>query len=502
MPPKSKAAHPLPAKHPVGKAAHPRPAQQPETKINISGTDNAVAAGPRSFAASIKVFIQGNWKPTAVVLAVVAVLLGVILWYVVPRQAGKFTRQFGVAVAEFAVQDENGRVSRSQKGRDVSDTIASNLDVNFKANQLDKITTYEIWGPERTGLIQSEADARKFATSRNATIVVYGFIKQDNGDSKFSPKFFVNPDKFKDAAEITGQHELGSEVQVRLNAANPVLSSASLQARVDGLSMLTIGLVYYSVDQFDQAINYFHLADNPRWIGSGKDALYLLTGNAYIRQESKTQDFSSLPTAEYYYQNAAKQAKTSGIEYGRAMIGKANTQKNCDATGLDEASGWLDQAAALKDQPASANIETKVHFYRGQIALIRYDCKLPGGDWAPAAEQEFNWVVQRYEADPASDESRSIKGFASAAYAHLGWLAYYWHRDAQATINSLNKAIPLASPAEKADDYSLLGDVYGVLGQKDQARAAYQQALELAIDNGDQARVDHFKQKLASLSEP
>jgi tetratricopeptide (TPR) repeat protein len=191
------------------------------------------------------------------------------------------------------------------------------------------------------------------------------------------------------------------------------------------------------------------------------------------------------------------------------MIGKANvlylqaiTQADCDVTGLDEAAGWLDQAMGLEGQPDSANIETKVHFYRGQIALIRYDCKLPGEDWAQAAEQEFNWVVQHYEKDPASADSTGIRDFASAAYARLGYLAYDWHQDAQTTITFLNKAIPLASPAIKADDYSLLGDVYAVLGQKDQARTAYQQALDLAIDNSDQARIDHFKQKLASLSGP
>jgi tetratricopeptide (TPR) repeat protein len=491
------------------RAGRPRPAERPETDIRVDGHDNAIANGLRAIAIRLSVTFQGNWKPFAVILAIVAVLLGIILWFVVPRQAGKFTKQFGVAVAEFGVQDENGKISRSLDGTKVGETIAGNIEVNFKSIQLEKVTTYEIWKPDQTGLILNEADARKFASSSGATIVVYGLIKQANGDSKFSPQFYVNPDQFKDAAEITGQHELGSEVQVRLNAANPVLSSAGLQARVDGLSMLTIALVYYSVDQFDQAIHYFQLADNPRWVGSGKDALYLLTGNAYIRQESKSQDFSSLPTAEFYYQKAVDEASGSGAEYGRAMIGEANvlylsaiTQASCEAVRLDKASGMLDQALALKDQPDSANIETKVHFYRGQIALIRYDCRLPGGDWAQAAEGEFNWVIQYYEKDPASGESAGIRDFVSAAYARLGYLAYDWHQDAQATITFLNKAIPLASPAIKADDYSLLGDVYAAIGQKDQARAAYQQALELAVDNGDQARVDHFKQKLASLSGP
>jgi tetratricopeptide (TPR) repeat protein len=491
---------PAKRKKPVPRVEEPAP----EAKVNLRGDNNAVAVGPKSFAANIKVIFQGNWKPFAAVLFGVGVLLAVILWFVIPKQSDHFTRQFGVAVAEFIVQDENGNPIRGKEGFDLAQSIAGQLDANFSEIRLNTVTTYEIWGPDRTHVIESEEEAREFALSKDAKIVVYGRVKVSNGISFFSPRFFVNQAAFKDAEEITGQHDLGKDVQGKLDADLILVESPGVQARVDGLSMLTIGLVYYSVDQYDKALVYFQKADNPDWVGSGKETVYLLIGNTYIRKASKTKDFSTLPDAEKYYLDALD----INPNYGRAMIGEANVlylrayvQDNCDRAGLEAASALLEEALSLTDQSASANIETKVHFYRGQIALMRYDCQLPGGNWASTAEDEFSWVTARYEADPESEVSQSIQSFASHAYARLSYLAYYDHSDIVSAIAYIQKAIPIAPMIYQADYLSQLGDMYVVTGEKDKAVESYQKAIAIARSYDAQS-VPKYQRKLDAVSGP
>lgn len=477
-------------------------------KINIenSGMRSAIAAGRRAVAAVFNINIRDfKWQPVVIILTIVGAFLAAILWFVIPRMPDKFSKQFNIAVSEFVVQDENGKTIHSPAGFDLADTITNQIEANFNDLRLNTVITYEIWGPDKTKVIHTEDEAREFANSTGATIIIYGWIKQSNGLSFFSPQFYVNHTAFKEAEEITGQHELGQNVQGRTNEGMLLIENPGVQARVNGMSMLTIGLVYYSVDRFDEAFSFFEKANNPDWVGSGKEVVYLLLGNTYIREASQTKDFSNLPTAEQYYQLALD----VNPNYGRAMIGEANvlylrayTQEDCNSSGLDAASAELDQAFTLQGQPVSANIEPKVHFYRGQIALIRYDCQLPGDDWVTAAEQEFKWVVDRYETDPESDESLSIQFFVSLAYARLGYLAYNLHNNANTAITYMQKAIALTSPVNKADYTSILGDIYVAIGQNDKAQEAYQQAIAIAIGNGDPTKAAKVQEKIDSLTGP
>jgi tetratricopeptide (TPR) repeat protein len=483
----------------------PEPESQPDVQLDLQGNDNAVAVGPRSFAANVKLIFQGNWKPFAAVLTGVGILLAVILYFVVPKQACNFDKEFTVAVAQLVVRNEAGETISDPAGARLAEAIASDIDSLFKEMHLETVTTYEICTPKQIGLIQSEQEAREFAALHGVTILVYGHVNKFNGEYFVSPHFYVNTTTFKDAQDITGDHEIGKNVPGRLDADMVLAGSPGVQARVDGLSMLTIGLVYYSVDEYDKALEYFQKADQPKWVGSGKETVHLLVGNVYIRAASETKEFEPLLSlAEEAYQSALEINK----DYGRALVGMANvdylrayTQNDCDPAGLEDASRLLDEALALTDQPASANLETKVHFYRGQIAIIRDYCKIAGSDWRAAAEQEFTWVSERYETDPESDASKSIEYFASHAYARLGYLAYL-RNDANAAIAFTQKAIPIAPAKDKADYLSLLGDYYVVVGQKDQASEAYQQALAIAIGNGDAAKAEKFQKKLDDVQGP
>lgn len=481
-----------------------KPNPEPDVKVDLHGSENAVAVGPRSFAASIKVIFQGNWKPFAAVLAGVLVTLFIILYFVIPKQNCDFDKEFTVTVAEFVVIDESGKAIRSDNGLKLAESIASQIGALFKEMHLDTVMSNNVCGPMQVGKIQTEEEAREYALSNGVTIVIYGQVKEIDGSSFVSPRFFVNHAAFKEADEIAGQHELG-DVRGKLDESIILAENPGLQARIDGLSRLTIGLVYYSVDNYDKALEYFQKADDPKWAGSGKETVHLLIGNVYIREASENKDFESLlPLADAAYQKALE----INSNYGRAMIGEANvlylralTQDNCDPAGLEAASALIDKSLTLTDQPESANIETKAHFYRGQIAIIRDYCEIPGDDWRVVAEREFTWVIERYAANPESDTSKSIEFFASHAYARLGYLAYL-RSDLDAAIAFTEKSIPIAPPKDKADYYSLLGDYLVVAGENDKAVEAYQQAITFAVGNGDTNKAEKFQNKLDSVPGP
>ena len=275
----------------------PQPDPQPETRINLQGDDNAVAVGPKSFAANIKLVFQGNWKPFAAVLFVVAVLLGTILWNVIPHAAKSMTGQFNVAVAEFLVQDANGKSIRSEDGSLLAAYIVGQIDTQFTEIELKKTIPYEIWGPKETGNITGNTTeerslaAAALAEKIHAHVLIYGVIISDGNKSRFMPEFYVNHASFQDASEITGEHEIGSQVRLDLpfgDSIQPIENNA-LAGRVNAMDLITIGLAYYSVDDYENAARYLErAAADERWLEtSGKEVAYLLIGNAYIRWTSQ-----------------------------------------------------------------------------------------------------------------------------------------------------------------------------------------------------------------------
>lgn len=486
-----------------------------ETNLNIEGSDNAVATGPKSFAASIKIIFQGNWRPFAIILILVAFLLSLILWYVIPKSEQIMNGLYNVAVAEFQVRDSQGNIIASHDGVTLADYVSQQINTQFADIELQKIVSYEVWSPKQTGIIKGDTvelravSAAKRAEKIHAHILIYGVIIADGANSKFLPEFYVNNTNFQDASEITGEHDIGSQLRISLpfNKSIQPIQNPALAGRVNALNLISLGLAYYSIDDFENALQYFQkAAAEPRWIGDGKEVAYLLVGNAYVRQDSKTQEFSDLTLAAEAYQNAWE----NNNNYGRARIGQANIfyleasqdKNNCDPSGLDQASNLLDQALDLKDQPPSANIETKVHFYRGQIALIRDACHIEGEDWLTAAQQEFDWVVNQYESRKQNNtDFEGVKPLASHAYARLGVIAYK-HNEIDQAVNRLNQSIKIASPYYQGYYTALIGDIYFAEGQKQKAIEAYTNAIAIAQQYADGKSMKSYQEKLQKVESP
>jgi tetratricopeptide (TPR) repeat protein len=481
-------------------------------EIQNYGNQSANAAGNRAWAWVVNITGEIKWQPVVIVLALVGAVLGVILYYVVPRTASEMTGLFNVAVAEFPVQGPDGARVNTRDGRTMADYLRQQIETQFAAIQLDKIVSYQVWGPEQTGIIQGKTKEDRAAAAEararriHAHVLIYGLIVSDGSNSHFMPEFYINHGSFADANEITGENDLGSRLRISLPLSDSIqaIENPALAGRVNALDLITIGLAYYSVDRFEQALTYFEqAAGEDRWVDGGKEVVYLLIGNSYIRQDSQTQDFSDLASAGENY----RQALQENPGYSRAMIGQANVlyltasqdKNNCDLAGLDQASELLKQAESAADRPPGANIDTKVQFYRGQIAIIRAACHQAGEDWLAVAQDQFSQVTSQYETrKQKGEDSVEIESLAAHAYARLGYIAYK-RQDPAAAIAWIDKAVPIASPYYQALYTSLAGDIYESAHQTEQARQAYRDAIEIAATNGDGTSVKEYKAKLQKI---
>ena len=491
----------------------PVPPTGDNIELKNQGERNANAAGRNAWAWVLNIDIRDlKWQPVVIVLAIVGTLLGAILWFVIPKTSSIMTGQFNIAVAEFLVQDAQGNPINGNDGKLLAEYVRQQIDTQFAEIELIKTVPYQVWGPNETGIIKGNTpEARSVAAETlakkiHAYIVIYGVMISDGAKSKFMPAFYINHASFTDASEITGEHEIGSQLRIVLPFSDSVqaIENPALAGRVNALDFVTIGLAYYSVDDFENALSYFEkAASEERWVGGGKEVVYLLIGNAYVRQVSKIHEFTDLPLATQNYQAALD----NNVNYGRAMIGEANVlylkasldKNNCDSSGLDQASDLLDRALALKDQPSSANIETKVHFYRGQIGIIRDWCHLAGNDWLTSAQGEFTWVVNQYETRKQNNTAfEGVKPLASHAYARLGYIAYQ-RGNPEPAITWLKKAVEIASPYYQSSYTSLIGDIYAATQQKELAIQAYGDAIAIAEANGDGVSIKKYEEKLQAI---
>ena len=491
-----------------------QPDPQPETRINLQGSDNAVAVGPKSFAANIKVIFQGNWKPFAAVLFGVGVLLAAILWFVVPHNAKFMTGQFNVAVAEFLVHDAEGKSIRSEDGSLLAAYIKGQIISQFTEIELNKTVPYEVWGPKETGSVEGDTrEARTLAAAElaqkiHAHVLIYGVIISDGNKSRFMPEFYVNHASFQDASEITGEHEIGSQLRLALPFTESIqaVENPALAGRVHAMDLITIGLAYYSVDDFENAVRFLEqAAAEQRWLEtSGKEVAYLLIGNTYIRWASKDDDAQYLPAAAKNYEEALR----INPDYGRGLVGQANVlylealldNQEIDTVKLDQADELLTRALALEGQPESYNIPAKAHFQRGQIDMARYKAQVPvisGGDWIAQAKNEFTFVIDDYEAGDTS-----LKSLASHAYFRLGECAFYRDAKDPQAIALIEKAISIASPFYEAEFTVSLGNIYNYRGEKEKAIQAYEDAIAIAESNGDAKSALKYQQALDKLMQP
>jgi tetratricopeptide (TPR) repeat protein len=273
------------------------------------------------------------------------------------------------------------------------------------------------------------------------------------------------------------------------------VDNPALSARTNALSLVTIGLAYYVIDDFENALDYFSQAEATQgWLETaGKEVIYLLLGNATVRKASEENSTEYLDTAAAYFE----QAMSINPTYNRAMVGQAGVLylqgigdpigeplEAIDLDKLDEAEAHYRPALDLGNPPPSANIEAKVHFGLGQVNVGRLvHAVAAGGDWqTPLAEArvEFLEVVQEYD-----DGNLRIANLAGHAHRRLGLLAWMQGQTEEA-VEQYRQAIELVTPFYQAYAYSRIGDIYADAGQKEAAIEAYEEAIRVAEFYGNQ----------------
>jgi tetratricopeptide (TPR) repeat protein len=439
------------------------------------------------------------------------VIVAALAYYILrPTKPERMTGEFNVAVADFNVLDAQGKSAHPEDGRKLSDFVYLRLQDSFAELGLKNIR-YEIWGPDFTGTIQGsdraarETAVKQLAEKIGAHVVIYGTIQESRRGFELLPEFYVNYQGFSEAGDITGEHELGAPLAVKLPFASNVIQDAdnpALSARATALSLLTIGLTYYSIDDHAKAIEYFDNAlETEGWLDTaGKQVGYLLLGNAYVRRASISKTTEPLAEAARAYDRAL----VIDSHYARALVGQAGVTyllalgdpKNpslatADQAMLDQAEAQFLQALAEPGAPASANIPAKVHLWVAQINLVR---GLNGDkDALEKARGGFQEVVAEFR-----EGNSSISEMAALSFGHLGLIARL-EGDTTTAIENYKEAVNLASPFYQGKYSASLGEVYLSANQHELAVTAYEDALRLAESLGDAESADKYRKRLEEL---
>jgi tetratricopeptide (TPR) repeat protein len=361
-----------------------------------------------------------------ILLGVLVLLVGIGSTYLIihslaDRPPERMTGDFRIAVAGFAATEQS---SNSEIGKELAQGVYLRLVQTFDELALDFTVT--VWGPDQVGVVEGDdREARAQAAERTAQeigadIVVYGTVSSSDSTLRVAPEFYVSAENFYHAAEVAGEHDLGTGIPIsgQGNIADRIEVSGELTARSQALSHICIGLAYYSIRDFEEALNSFYAAEAIEdWEDEeGRYVLYLLIGNA----ANKEDDFD---TAEVYYQRALD----IDPEYARGYLGLADvyyrraiepfgetedpTQTDLDLIAL--AAATYERATTAANQPPLADINTKANFGQGQCYFMR----------VYAGEEEFfNPAIARFEAvieDYADGENPRMRELAAESYARL-----------------------------------------------------------------------------------
>jgi tetratricopeptide (TPR) repeat protein len=274
-----------------------------------------------------------------------------------------------------------------------------------------------------------------------------------------------------------------------------------LCARTEALCAITVGLAYYAIDDHQQSIAFFtKAAETSDWFDEdGKEIVYVLLGNAAAHLARTEMDMSRLDEAEAYYETALEirpeciraVAGQAGVLFMKAVGLPGESRGDVDLDKLDRSAAAYEAVLAMTDCPANAILEAKTHFGLGQVYLIRG--QIEGDGWTAKAQDEFDWVVQAYEAG-----NTLLSDLAGHAYARLGAIARL-RGDFDSAEKLYDKAIERVSRFYKAECYAHKGDMYADVGKIEQAIGAYEQAVAVAKSFGAVERVREYNKRLAEL---
>lgn len=375
-------------------------------------------------------------------------------------QETRMTGDFRVGVTALVPQEPT--ISPAV-GRDLAQGIYSLMSQTGAESQTD--FTITIWGPDRLPPITGQTAAARataaadLAADIDADMIVYGAITHHDGKWQITPEFYVREQSFLEAAELTGHHQLGAafSVPAQANLVSRITVSREYASRAQALTFLTVGLGFYAVNRYADSLTYFQYAENvENWQeDTGKEVLYLLMGNAEMKQEH-------LSAAESHYRHALN----LDPDYARAYVGLASVYylnalmparagshpADVDLRLINRAIRTYQRALDAPNQPPTANIVTKVHLGLGQSYLSRQYAHYQPGICAPPddfilAITELEQVVAAYT-NPEQADNSLLREFAAEAYGRLG-LIYYLSCNKLLAVQNYEMAVALSTDPER-----------------------------------------------------
>jgi tetratricopeptide (TPR) repeat protein len=343
-----------------------------------------------------------------------------------PEPQVTMSGDFRIAIAGFS---QSGNTLPPEIGKELAEGMFLRTTQVIKELNLKPIVI--VWGPNQVGTVkgattlQRTTNASDIAAAIEADIVIYGHIEAEGREWKLTPEFYISERDLSTSSELIGQHELGSPFTVVGTAgiATRTEISEQLTVRAEILSHVVVGLAYYTVKDYAEAQRNFELAEtSDAWEQvKGKHVLYLLLGNTATRLEQ-------LDLAEQHYLAAL----TIDDEYSRAYSGLAGiyylrsleqAEMEQDLSLIDEellelAIQTYETAREARNQPASSNVMSRIHFGLGQCYLLQ--SVLSDTISVEPAINEFKEVIRLFE----EEGEVATRELAAEAHARLG-LIYF-----------------------------------------------------------------------------
>ncbi len=452
------------------------------------------------------------------VTTVAATGLG-LYWGIVPffqSEAGPppMSSDFNLAVAPFTAVDGAGHPVESSEAVGMARDFYTELSKKLEAIEQEIEFTLDLRGPDdvdapkgSTSEERAEA-ASTIAEKTRADLVIYGIVRI-GGD--FTPELFVSQSRFATAADdFLGHHQLGSGIPLNGDIENPATRltvRTALLPRTQALAEFVLGLGHAAREEWRLALTQFERAERTQgWPETdGKEVLFLFLGNASLKLDQ-------LERAQGFYDYALELNR----EYSRARLGLAEVRyhqsrgtceaETVDTTGLTESLGEFDRAGSARVQPALADVPAKVAYGKGRVYLCLSQAEV-GAHWGDA-ERAFRQVVAIH--DSADERTRKrLARMTAESRADLGFLSLpaAGDPDGDARLRRAATEYELAvtlypepdPDGRKAYFSSMLGFIYGRLGDIAEAQRFYRNAIELTEDPEAGAR---YRAELERLTPP
>jgi tetratricopeptide (TPR) repeat protein len=403
------------------------------------------------------------------------------------------------------------------------DLTASMQPLRFRAGLL---------GPDIVGRIagatadEREQNAAELAHTYGADLVVYGATVYDDltHQLRIQPEYYVAPESFGDALEMTGAFRFGSPVGVALPLNRGLGVERELSARATALAHVMVGLSLYLLERdYTGALAAFEMAAAlPGWEAApGREVIDLLIGNTHMAmavdasaQCDRTLVLDHVQAALDHFDAAAQIAPA----YARAYAGKASAHHlaawwsqtpdgACETDTIDSAMlqlalDDLDAAHRASEQPKDIGVRSRMLFTEAQVRFAEWlTTAASAGETAP--DLPFWPLTAQIIANYENGDHPSVGLVAADAHILRGKTLFAL-ADCWSALDEYDAALAVAeiTAEHRMDVLGEKGACYVDLGQPSAATDAYNQALQIARQLNRADDVAYYEAARRQLTAP